>query len=111
MQIQLNWPTKNAHALYLAGEKGRRNAVQMSPDIKEAKAQVHGSLLKRRDTSDYFKDTYGMVIKKLSREGMESVLVQLQARMKSDFREVPLEKLISKALRESYKNPQTIAHK
>jgi DNA polymerase elongation subunit (family B) len=87
---------------------------EMSPDIKEAKLKYMGLSLKRRDTSDYFKDTYGMVIKKLmSREGMESVLVQLQARMKELISgEVPLEKLIiSKALRESYKNPQTIAHK
>jgi hypothetical protein len=43
----------------------------MSPDIKEA--QVRAVSLKTPDTSDYFKDTYGMVIKKLvQREGMES---------------------------------------
>lgn len=85
-----------------------------SADVKDAKLKFMGLSLKRRDTSDFFKDSYGTIIKKLmSRESMEDVLSYLNDCMrKLVLGHIPIEKLIvSKSLKGFYKNPQSIAHK
>jgi DNA polymerase elongation subunit (family B) len=73
-----------------------------------------GLSLKRRDSCDYLKDTYGQIINIIMNNGSVPMALQhldhcLTSLIKG---QVPTDKLaITKSLRSYYKNPQTIAHR
>jgi DNA polymerase elongation subunit (family B) len=79
----------------------------------KGKMKYMGLSLKRRDSCDYLKDTYGGILNILMNNGDISLAEQF---LKSSIENlingcVPMDKLkITKALRSFYKNPQTIAH-
>jgi len=72
-----------------------------------------GLSLKRRDSCDYLKDTYGGILNILMKENsidpaIDFLNVSLNNLLKGT---VPMDKLaITKALRSNYKNPKQIAH-
>jgi DNA polymerase elongation subunit (family B) len=80
----------------------------------KGKLKYMGLSLKRRDSCDYLKDTYGNIIKMLmAGESILTAVNWLNAAMTelSEGR-VPIEKLVvTRALRSDYKNPAQIAHK
>ena len=92
----------------------------------KGKLKYMGLSLKRRDSCDYLKDTYGGILNLLMKEeeaaggsgapphksNLQCALEFLDQSLLALIRgEVPMEKLtITKALRGHYKNPQQIAH-
>jgi len=88
----------------------------------KGKLKYMGLSLKRRDSCDYLKDTYGGILNRLMKETDENApdgktniqhAVEFLDRSLQDLIDgnVPMEKLtITKALRGHYKNPQQIAH-
>jgi DNA polymerase elongation subunit (family B) len=80
----------------------------------KGKMKYMGLSLKRRDSCDYLKDTYGGILSILMKEhdiqkSIEFLNTSLANLIKG---EVTMDKLmITKALRGYYKNPNTIAHK
>jgi DNA polymerase elongation subunit (family B) len=75
-----------------------------------------GLSLKRRDSCDYLKDTYGGCLNRLMSGEPDSILQATEFLKQSllDLKngKVPMDKLtITKALRSDYKNPDQIAHR
>lgn len=80
----------------------------------KGKLKYMGLSLKRRDSCDYLKDTYGNIIKLLMKgDGVKNSIDYLLTCMKDLIQgQVPIEKLIlTRSLRSDYKDPQRIAHK
>ncbi len=72
-----------------------------------------GLSLKRRDSCDYLKDTYGEILNILMRENNIQKAIEFLNQSLDNLIEgtVPMEKLtITKALRSDYKNPMQIGH-
>jgi DNA polymerase elongation subunit (family B) len=93
--------------------KKRYVGMLYETDPKKGKMKYMGLSLKRRDSCDYLKDTYGGILNILMKENniqkamtfLEQSLGELTAG------NVPMDKLtITKALRGYYKNPAQIAH-
>ncbi len=99
--------------------KKRYVGMLYETDPNKGKLKYMGLSLKRRDSCDYLKDTYG---------GILNVIMSSQDETKNNITKaiefldksitnlidgvVPMDKLaITKALRSDYKNPQQIAHK
>uniref|UniRef100_A0A6C0HV03 DNA-directed DNA polymerase n=1 Tax=viral metagenome TaxID=1070528 RepID=A0A6C0HV03_9ZZZZ len=85
----------------------------------KGKMKYMGLSLKRRDSCDYLKDTYGGILNILMQESQTTGCSNIQQAVEfldHSLQElihgkVPMEKLmITKALRGHYKNPQQIAH-
>jgi len=73
-----------------------------------------GLSIKRRDSCDYLKDTYGTLISKImASETIPNILSYLNNQLICLIEgKVPMDKLtITRALRSDYKNPKQIAHK
>jgi DNA polymerase delta subunit 1 len=73
-----------------------------------------GIVLKRRDNADIVKDVYGGVLDILMKDGDVNKAVRFTKQFLQDIVDgkVDMKKLIiSKALRDWYKNPESIAHK
>jgi DNA polymerase elongation subunit (family B) len=80
----------------------------------KGKLKYMGLSLKRRDSCDYLKDTYGEILNILMKEQNVSCAIQyLNKSMENLINgHVKMEKLtITKSLRSDYKNPNQIAHK
>jgi DNA polymerase elongation subunit (family B) len=80
----------------------------------KGKMKYMGLSLKRRDSCDYLKDTYGNIIKMLMAGENVSATIEYLNRAMTDLVEgrVPIEKLmLTRSLRSDYKNPNQIAHK
>jgi DNA polymerase elongation subunit (family B) len=83
-------------------------------DANKGKMKYMGLSIKRRDSCDYLKDTYGGVLDILMEEhDIEKSIHYLNSSLDNLIQgNVPMDKLtITKALRSDYKNPQQIAHK
>ena len=94
--------------------KKRYVGILYEEDPNMGKLKYMGLSLKRRDSCDYLKDTYGQIINIIMKGGsvrdaigfLDDSLANLIAGR------VPMDKLaITKALRSYYKNPQQIAHR
>lgn len=80
----------------------------------KGKLKYMGLSIKRRDSCDYLKDTYGDIITYLmSGRNIQDVLAFLEGKMNNLIEEkVPMDKLaITRSLRSDYKNPAQIAHR
>jgi DNA polymerase elongation subunit (family B) len=93
--------------------KKRYVGMLYEDDPDEGHLKYMGLSIKRRDSCDYLKDTYGEIINILMKESnIESAIIYLKnalARLAEG--KVSTDKLlITKALRGYYKNPDTIAH-
>jgi len=83
-------------------------------DANKGKLKYMGLSLKRRDSCDYLKDTYGGVLNILMKENSIKPAIQFLENSLDNLiaGNVPMDKLsITKALRSDYKNPNQIAHK
>ena len=81
---------------------------------KKGKLKYMGLSLKRRDSCDYLKDTYGAIISMLMAGETVTSTINYLTRAMTDLIEerVPIEKLmLTRSLRSDYKNPAQIAHK
>jgi hypothetical protein len=79
----------------------------------KGKLKYMGLSLKRRDSCDYLKDTYGEILNILMKErDVEKAIAFLDASLDALIRgEVAMDKLtVTKALRSDYKNPLQIGH-
>ena len=94
--------------------KKRYVGILYEEDPNKGKLKYMGLSLKRRDSCDYLKDTYGQIINIIMKGGsvrdaigfLDDSLANLIAGR------VPMDKLaITKSLRSYYKNPQQIAHR
>jgi DNA polymerase elongation subunit (family B) len=94
--------------------KKRYVGILYEEDPNKGKLKYMGLSLKRRDSCDYLKDTYGQIIN-MTMKGADimQTIQYLDNSLKSLIEgAVPTEKLeITKALRSYYKNPQQIAHR
>jgi DNA polymerase elongation subunit (family B) len=94
--------------------KKRYVGMLYEEDPNKGKLKYMGLSLKRRDSCDYLKDTYGSILNILMKEhdvkkSIEFLDESLENLIKGN---VNMEKLmITKSLRGYYKNPNTIAHK
>jgi DNA polymerase elongation subunit (family B) len=94
--------------------KKRYVGILYEEDPNKGKLKYMGLSLKRRDSCDYLKDTYGQIINIIMNNGSVPMALEhleqcLGALIKG---QVPTDKLaITKSLRSYYKNPQTIAHR
>ncbi len=80
----------------------------------KGKMKFMGLSLKRRDSCDYLKDTYGGILNILMYENNIEKAIEFLNNSLSELVQgkVPMDKLaITRALRSDYKNPNTIAHK
>lgn len=80
----------------------------------KGKLKYMGLSIKRRDSCDYLKDTYGGILNILMKEQniIKAVDFLKESLEQLILGNVPMEKLIiTKALRSDYKNPSQIAHK
>ena len=80
----------------------------------KGKMKFMGLSLKRRDSCDYLKDTYGGILNILMYENNIEKAVEFLNNSLDELVQgkVPMDKLsITRALRSDYKNPNTIAHK
>ena len=94
--------------------KKRYVGMLYEDDPNKGKLKYMGLSLKRRDSCDYLKDTYGEIINILMKENdIEKAIEFLNnSLMELINGKVSMDKLaLTKALRSDYKNPQTIAHK
>jgi hypothetical protein len=108
----LNWPTKKTLMPFICWRKEVVGMLYRCLLILRRLSSSTWVSLKRRDTSDYFKDTYGMVIKNSSRRNDGKRARPITGAQKSDSAEVPLENSSSARRSEkATKNPQTIAIK
>jgi hypothetical protein len=83
-------------------------------DANKGKLKYMGLSLKRRDSCDYLKDTYGGILNILMKENSIKPAIDFLEKSLSDLIKgnVAMDKLmITKALRSDYKNPQQIAHR
>ena len=98
--------------------KKRYVGILYEKDPNKGKLKYMGLSIKRRDSCDYLKDTYGNILNTLMDEKTKSIdniktaITFLDTSLKNLINGiVPMEKLsITKALRGYYKNPQQIAH-
>ncbi len=93
--------------------KKRYVGILYEEDPNKGKLKYMGLSLKRRDSCDYLKDTYGQIINLVMKNGnVMDAIKYLDTSLKTLIEgAVPTEKLeITKALRGYYKNPQQIAH-
>jgi DNA polymerase elongation subunit (family B) len=80
----------------------------------KGKLKIMGLSIKRRDSCDYLKDTYGAILNILMKEANISKAVEFldESIQQLIDGKVSMDKLaITKALRGDYKNPQQIAHR
>jgi DNA polymerase elongation subunit (family B) len=94
--------------------KKRYVGILYEEDPNKGKLKYMGLSLKRRDSCDYLKDTYGQIINLVMKGGnVMDAIKYLDGSLTSLIAgTVPTDKLeITKALRGYYKNPQQIAHR
>ena len=94
--------------------KKRYVGILYEEDPNKGKLKYMGLSLKRRDSCDYLKDTYGQIINIIMKGGSVSDATQYLDRSLNDLiaGTVSMDKLaITKSLRSYYKNPQQIAHR
>ena len=94
--------------------KKRYVGILYEEDPNKGKLKYMGLSLKRRDSCDYLKDTYGQIINIIMGGGsVNSAIDYLDASLTELIDgKVPTDKLaITKSLRSFYKNPQQIAHR
>jgi DNA polymerase elongation subunit (family B) len=94
--------------------KKRYVGILYEEDPNKGKLKYMGLSLKRRDSCDYLKDTYGQIINLImSGQSVQSAIQYLDNSLKELIQgNVPTDKLaITKSLRSYYKNPQQIAHR
>ena len=94
--------------------KKRYVGILYEEDPNKGKLKYMGLSLKRRDSCDYLKDTYGQIINIIMGGGsVNSAIDYLDASLTELIDgKVPMDKLaITKSLRSFYKNPQQIAHR
>lgn len=94
--------------------KKRYVGMLYETDPNKGKMKYMGLSLKRRDSCDYLKDTYGGILNILMKEhDIQKSIEFLNASLENLIQgKVPMDKLaITKALRSDYKNPNQIAHK
>lgn len=98
--------------------KKRYVGILYEDNPNKGKLKYMGLSIKRRDSCDYLKDTYGNILNALmnenstSAENIKTAIHYLDNSLKNLIEGiVPMDKLsITKALRGYYKNPQQIAH-
>jgi DNA polymerase elongation subunit (family B) len=93
--------------------KKRYVGMLYETDANKGKMKYMGLSIKRRDSCDYLKDTYGEILNILMKEHNVDKAIQYLTGAMGDLvaGNVPMDKLtLTKALRGYYKNPQTIAH-
>jgi DNA polymerase elongation subunit (family B) len=98
--------------------KKRYVGILYEDDPNKGKLKYMGLSIKRRDSCDYLKDTYGNILNMLmdektkSSDNIKIAISYLDKSLKNLIDGVvPMDKLsITKALRGYYKNPQQIAH-
>ena len=93
--------------------KKRYVGMLYETDPKKGKMKYMGLSLKRRDSCDYLKDTYGGILNILMKENnIQKAMTFLEQSLgELTLGNVPMDKLtITKALRGYYKNPGQIAH-
>ncbi len=94
-------------------KKKRYFGMLYETDPNKGKLKYMGLSLKRRDSCDYLKDTYGGILNILMKEhdlmkSIEFLHIALERLVQG---QVPMDKLtITRALSSYYKNPQQIAH-
>jgi DNA polymerase elongation subunit (family B) len=94
--------------------KKRYVGMLYETDPNKGKMKYMGLSLKRRDSCDYLKDTYGGILHILMKEHNIAKAIQFLNDSSSQLiaGKVPMDKLmITKALRSYYKNPAQIAHR
>ena len=94
--------------------KKRYVGMLYETDPNKGKLKYMGLSLKRRDSCDYLKDTYGGILNILMHENNVQRAVEFLDRSVSQLIDgnVPMEKLmLTKALRSDYANPDRIAHR
>jgi DNA polymerase elongation subunit (family B) len=94
--------------------KKRYVGMLYETDPNKGKMKYMGLSLKRRDSCDYLKDTYGGILHILMKEHNIAKAIQFLHDSLSQLiaGKVPMDKLmITKALRSYYKNPAQIAHR
>jgi DNA polymerase elongation subunit (family B) len=94
--------------------KKRYVGMLYETDPNKGKMKYMGLSLKRRDSCDYLKDTYGGILTILMKEhNIQKSIEFLNESLENLIQgKVPMDKLtITKALRSDYKNPNQIAHK
>ena len=94
--------------------KKRYVGMLYEEDANKGKLKYMGLSLKRRDSCDYLKDTYGGILNILMKENSIKPAIDFLEKSLSDLIKgnVAMDKLmITKALRSDYKNPQQIAHR
>ena len=94
--------------------KKRYVGMLYEEDPNKCKLKFMGLSLKRRDSCDYLKDTYGEILNILMKENNIEKSIEFLNKSLNDLvnGEVPMDKLaITKALRSDYKNPERIAHR
>ena len=93
--------------------KKRYVGMLYETDPKKGKLKYMGLSLKRRDSCDYLKDTYGGILNILMNQNNIQDAIQFLQQSLDELvaGNVPMDKLaITKALRGYYKNPAQIAH-
>ena len=94
--------------------KKRYVGMLYETDPNKCKMKYMGLSIKRRDSCDYLKDTYGGILNILMKEhDVQKAIQYLNESLKQLIdSKVSMDKLsITKALRSDYKNPNQIAHK
>jgi DNA polymerase elongation subunit (family B) len=94
--------------------KKRYVGMLYEEDANKGKLKYMGLSLKRRDSCDYLKDTYGGILNILMKENNIKPAIDFLEKSLNDLIKgnVSMDKLmITKALRSDYKNPQQIAHR
>jgi DNA polymerase elongation subunit (family B) len=94
--------------------KKRYVGMLYEEDATKGKMKYMGLSLKRRDSCDYLKDTYGGILNILMKEyNIKSAIHFLEKSLEELVKgNVSMDKLMmTKALRGDYKNPQQIAHR
>ena len=94
--------------------KKRYVGMLYEEDANKGKLKYMGLSLKRRDSCDYLKDTYGGILNILMKENSIKPAIDFLEKSLNDLIKgvVPMDKLmLTKALRSDYKNPQQIAHR
>lgn len=94
--------------------KKRYVGMLYEEDANKGKLKYMGLSLKRRDSCDYLKDTYGGILNILMKENNIRSAIQFLEKSLDELVKgnVSMDKLMmTKALRGDYKNPQQIAHR
>jgi len=94
--------------------KKRYVGMLYEEDANKGKLKYMGLSLKRRDSCDYLKDTYGGILNILMKENNIKPAIDFLEKSLNDLIKgnVSMDKLmLTKALRSDYKNPQQIAHR